>query len=684
VGVIFDSSNLRLDLFLNPNFRAAASGGIEFLNAGATSPSAVLSYGGAFSLGLPQSTASQSYSGFLQGDSAIGDYHYSTRILSQTVNGIALDQAMMARDVRDWTYVAGLFDDESIAPLVAGRLLGVSAETSFHLRSKPDTLYGTPIIIFVPRRGQVDIFRGTRLLASSHMEAGNQTLDTSALPDGAYDLTIKITDVGGGVQELHRYFIKSRDFAPDGQPYFHFDLGMREPYDASTTGLGKGPFVAHAATKMRTVDWLSLNLDLFYFGKILFVGPGAAALFDRFRLGVRGIESTRSDQAFSAYATAQLEPIFLRADFTALVSGLKPASGAIPNALDPVGIGFYQGTASIDYSKAAISMGASAGYRRQSGISQPVISSYIRLPLVREGPYNITLGLEAVRNGRENSILLHITAFQNPTTSGYSKSVDAGYRFGTQPGSPDVTAAINWQDTAAVGYDRNVQARAQHAFDQSLISLVGDYRGPEGRFEANLQGASAQTGALSALAGGQFFGNITVDEAGIEYGGGQTQSSAVIVIIQGGPPGAQFSVLVDGNPQGYAVAGEATPVPLLAYRRYLISIRPPIDQLLAMDLRAEEVTLLPGMVKRLVWSVDSVKVVIARILDHAGHPLDRARLTGAAGPAITGADGWVQMEVRDKAEIYALDEGGERACRITLPILTGPMLVLSLGDLNCS
>ncbi len=103
-----------------------------------------------------------------------------------------------------------------------------------------------------------------------------------------------------------------------------------------------------------------------------------------------------------------------------------------------------------------------------------------------------------------------------------------------------------------------------------------------------------------------------------------------------------------------------------------------------MDLRAEEVTLLPGMVKRLVWSVDSVKVVIARILDHAGHPLDRARLTGAAGPAITGADGWVQMEVRDKAEIYALDEGGERACRITLPILTGPMLVLSLGDLNCS
>jgi hypothetical protein len=38
-------------------------------------------------------------------------------------------------------------------------------------------------------------------------------------------------------------------------------------------------------------------------------------------------------------------------------------------------------------------------------------------------------------------------------------------------------------------------------------------------------------------------GNITVDEAGIEYGGGQTQSSAVIVIIQGGPPGAQFSVL---------------------------------------------------------------------------------------------------------------------------------------------
>jgi hypothetical protein len=683
VGVIFDAANLRLDVFLNPNFRAVAGGGTDFLNPGERLPSALLSYGGATSIGLPHAAASQNYAGFVQADAAVGNYHYSSRILSQTANGFALDTADVAMDVRDWTYIAGLFEDDAIIPLVAGRLFGASAETSFHLRAKPDSLYGTPVVIFMPRRAQVDVYRGTRLLSSTHMEAGNQTLDTSQLPEGAYDLTIRITDSTGTAQDQHRYFIKSRDFAPDGQPYFHFDLGMREPYDAASASLIKGPFVAHAATKIRTEDWLSLNLDMFYFGKILFAGPGAVAIFDNLRFGLHGIESTRHDHAATVYTTAQFDPFFFRADFTTLISGVKPTVLTLTHPLDPVGIGFYQGTVSIDYTKTALSMGISAGYRRQLGVSQPTISPYIRLPLIREGPYNVTLGIEATRSGRQNSILVHLVAFQTTTATGFAKSTDLGYRTGSQRGTPDVSVGLDWQDPTAIGYDLHMQARAQQAFDQSLISANSDYRGPEGRFEGNLQGAATKSGALSAVGGGQFFGNMTLDEAGIEFGGGETQSSAIIVVINGGPPGVRFSVLIDGNPTGYAVAGEATPVPLSPYRRYQISIRPPIDQLLAINLRAEDVTLLPGMVKRLVWSVDAVKVVIARILDLSGQSLEHVRLDGASGPAVTGDNGWVQMEVRDKAEIYALDPSGARICRITLPNLNVETLVVSAGNLSC-
>jgi hypothetical protein len=683
VGVIFDATTLRLDVFINPTLRATQGAGIEFLKAGSNAPSALMSYGGALSLGLPRSAGSQNYSGFVQADAARGDYHYSARLLSLSNHDLALDIATIAKDVRDWSFTAGLLDDEAIPPLVAGRLLGASAETSFNLRSKPESLYGTPIILFVPRRAQVDIFRGARLLSSRQMEAGNQTLDTSDLPEGAYDLTIRLTDAGGAVQIQHRYFIKSHDFAPDGQPYFHFDVGMREPYDAATGALIQGPLVAHAATKARALDWLSLNLDLFYFGRTLFAGPGMVAVLDGVRVGLRGIESTRHDQAFAAYALAQLDPLFFHADITGLMSGLQPKGAAALHPLDPVGPGFYQGTIAVDYARTALSMGISAGYRRQSGVSQPIVSPNLRVPILQTGPVNLVLALEATWTGRATTVLFHLTAFENPTTGGISRSADAGYRFGNGRGSPDISAAVNWQDPNAIGFDRQVQARAQQAFDQSLVALIGAYRGPEGRIEANLQGAATKQGALSGLAGGQFFGTVTFDDGHIDFGGTQTQASAIVVVIDGGPPGSRFSVLINGAPIGYAVAGEATPVPLTPYRRYQISLRPPLDQLLAMDLRAEEVTLLPGMVKRMTWTVDAVKVVIARIVLADGQPLSRVVLAGAVGPTITGEDGWVQMEARDQAQIIALDHLGARRCHITMPDLKGAGLVVNAGDLIC-
>jgi hypothetical protein len=193
--------------------------------------------------------------------------------------------------------------------------------------------------------------------------------------------------------------------------------------------------------------------------------------------------------------------------------------------------------------------------------------------------------------------------------------------------------------------------------------------------------SSAKT--KSIYAGVEFDRSIAIGDGAFARGGSEVQTAAVVVAIGGGTPGTRFSVLVNGNPLGYAVAGDSTPVPLAPYRTYLISLRPPGDELMALTTRTERVTLLPGMVKRLSWSAETVTVVVARLVDGEGRALADRRIEGAAGPAATGAEGWAQMEVR-KAAVLSLPESGDApACKVALPPLPADKMFVSLGTLAC-
>ena len=158
---------------------------------------------------------------------------------------------------------------------------------------------------------------------------------------------------------------------------------------------------------------------------------------------------------------------------------------------------------------------------------------------------------------------------------------------------------------------------------------------------------------------------------------------AVVVVVNGGRAGTRLAVLVNGNPVGYAMAGKATPVPLMPYRNYQISIRPPSDELISLNAGTEQITLLPGMVRRLEWSVDSAKVVIMQVIELTGIKLDGLRLEGALSPAILGEDGWVQIEARANSVLEVQDRKGKTLCTLQMPDLETPGLVLMLGPQIC-
>ena len=65
------------------------------------------------------------------------------------------------------------------------RMYGFGVGSQLDSRADGDQIAGAPLVVFLAHRSQVDILRDGRLLSSRFYDAGNQTLDTAYLPQGA-------------------------------------------------------------------------------------------------------------------------------------------------------------------------------------------------------------------------------------------------------------------------------------------------------------------------------------------------------------------------------------------------------------------------------------------------------------------------------------------------------------------
>ncbi|MTI11712.1 TcfC E-set like domain-containing protein, partial [Sansalvadorimonas verongulae] len=105
-------------------------------------------------------------------------------------------------------------------------LLGGRVATSDSTRLDTQFTGGTPLDVFLPTRGRVELRRDGKLLASQFFEAGNQALNTSSLPDGAYNLDIRIIDdLGVEVSRETRFFAKQNRLPAPGEWTWFMEAG---------------------------------------------------------------------------------------------------------------------------------------------------------------------------------------------------------------------------------------------------------------------------------------------------------------------------------------------------------------------------------------------------------------------------------------------------------------------------
>jgi hypothetical protein len=270
---------------------------------------------------------------------------------------------------------------------------------------------------------------------------------------------------------------------------------------------------------------------------------------------------------------------------------------------------------------------------------------------------------------------------------GYSVSSTAGRRSISGDGDSrpaswravgDTTAHFAYGDedgtdiALAGGLAREIDSTTAHA-EGSVYSRLGSLRGEVSRdFEGSKLtqfGLSLQTGAVA-------------NRDDFVLGGRNLEESGVVISIDGSARDAQFDVLIDGQPRGRVKAGDRLPVFLRPYHAYSVRLRPVDAASVWFDASARELTLYPGNVEHLRWSVENLLTVFGRAVREDGTPVADAMVTSKKGIGQSNSEGYFQIET-SASDVLSFDSGNGKACNIIVEGLGQERDWASLGKVIC-
>lgn len=656
LGIILDRDNLRLDLFVNPQLLAVAAPVEETYLPPPAEGASLINAVGAVVSGTTEGRDSTLHDvsdrllvGFGQ-SRLIAEFGHSSG------HGFRSEEVVFEKDVPEKRLLAGAFSVANGELIGRQKLLGVGIETQIETRADREDILGAPVVVFLSQRSKVDILRDGRILSSRAYEAGNQRLDTSALPDGAYEITLRIAEAGGGQREETRFFSKSRRIPSLGRQDFFAFAGLRID-DPLSLKPSDTPFI-QAGIARRLTRHLALDAIATLAGGEAGIQAGGTLITPvvTVRAAVLGTSDGSSGGLLQVSSSgfgrlnfnAELRRLDLVRDARGLASvapvrfDLADRSRSFPSGTAD---SFWQAAATVSYGTGDFQLFGSAFYRRNDGEA----SSYgfgpsVRWEFLQRDALRLAVDGNAVATERGTTGYVGVSL--SLVGRNRSLSASAGPRLssvrseadglaGTLSGSLQATDFIDGELNLAAGYERQPGLNALNASGQlreEALSLAADviHSDDRGRSQTRFS-ASAQT-VLAVGPGAAAFHSRTSSE------------SMVVARVRGARESDRFEVLVNDSPAGAVSGAEALTLSLPSYRAYDVRLRAIGGELVAYDGSTRRIGLYPGNVQVLEWDARPIRVIIGRLLFDDGSPVAGARVRAPGGLAETDPQGNFQIE----------------------------------------
>ncbi len=696
-AIVFDARRFVATIVINPRLLVVREVVADrYLVPGRDAPSLVDSIGGALAGGDGQRAL---YAIRNRAIVAFGPARLASEASYSSGQGASLDTLVAQLDRGDVRYTAGVTYAPGADLVGRRRIVGVGVASQFDTRTDRTVMTGTPLVVFLSQRARVDLSAGGRLVSSHDYEAGNQTLDTSGLPDGSYPVEIRIQEIGGAARTEQRFFTKSAGLPPPGRTLFFADAGLiAVDRPGALLAVGRIPLATIGAAR-RLGTRLAWDAAVMATDRKLLAEIGASWFTDAFQARAALLGSSDGDTgallaANSASGGRIGYAIDLRHVGTHGRRPLIPLDTVIGDAfsLETVqtearqfdATSYTQLSATLSARIARAQLGLSGYWRRDAGRSTSyAIGPTLHVPLLQRRRAQLTVDGSFAETDRGRSVTVGLRFQLLGERS--SLTASAGAQTGESgsgrhlAGLAEIGGALQRD---VLGGRLDAAGLVQQGSDGTLVQGGIDQRGPTGYLAANVTHRADR--AESGTQYGLTVQTVAVATRGALAIGARDQNDAAIVVRIGGPArGTRFQVLLDDAPVGVIRPGGRLAISLAPYRRYTVRVRPIGGALVAFDAQPRVVDVFPGSVAALRWTASPVLALFGRLVRPDGRPVADADVAATGGAiAATDGQGWFQIQAAGDAVLSARTGDGT-TCRATLSARATDKDYTALGAVPC-
>lgn len=614
--------------------------------------------------------------------------------------GPQLDTLRAELDSPGWRYSAGAMWSLAGSFISRRKLLGFEAATQTDTRLDKDNLKGTPLAVFLEQRSRVDIMRDGRILASRIYDPGNQLLETSMLPDGVYEVTLRILGINGASREERQFFSKNAYMPPPGQTLFSASAGLLVSEQRQAFPRLTDTPLLHVRIARSIAPNLAADINAMATNQIGAIELGGTFQSRTLQLRAAALVSSRGDRGIlaqlSSHGTGRFNFNFdlRRVSIGKLAADLPGTAAADQGQASlfapPASLllaaprSFAQATGSVSYSLPRAQLLANGYYRRERGQAADYsIGPSLRINLLERATWQMALNADAAftSRGRSGYVGLNLQLLR-PRSNFMAR---AGARFSANDQTPrraagaiGLSGAISRTTGSgelelAGGYERDSE--------RDIVNLSAQLRGDKGNFGGQVsKGLGSQSPPLQYSLGLQT--TVAVRGKALGLTGTRRGDGAVLLKVTSDEPDARFEVLVNDAASGELSAGQQMLLTLPAYRTYDVRIRPAGQHIMQVDTGTRALSLFPGSVVSLDWHAARRLPVFGQLILANGKPIRSAAIRAGQTASMTDEAGFFQLEASAGIEIEARLPGGGR-CLATVPALPQGARYAKLGLLEC-
>lgn len=667
LSAIYDDNQLRVDLFF-----AAGVQSIQSLHTDQFLPGPTNKNSSILTLSAVASDIKDQDSGLDLGARSIfgygrGNFKASADYNSRTEQ-YNIRELNLTHYLDNYALVAGTAASPEGGALPSIDIIGLGLSTSYETRIDLEQVFGTELVVFLQRRSLVQLDIDGRVYSGASYEAGNQALDTSALPDGTYDVNILIIDPVTGNRTETRTFTKSAQIPPKSETVWAFAAG--EIVDTNASGSlpkSESATLLSASMARRVNDQSAVRLGILNHDKYPLFQAEYFYLGKQFLLQFGSSVGNENTLATSSNVSLNYKGLQLSLNHKRFSSDVIRPEESYLESFYPSN--FEQWGLAANKSFGKFSFGANGNFRRNLNDSDDAFDRQFVLYLRRQFKHRhqlrsyIDINLEEAQNKTQLNFKWNVYFKRNRWKSSVSTELqtdsDRAVReaFGLDINlDSDPDNATKWSlgghthyadDTKTLGADLDIKTsklKAHVSTEWSESALTNDKHNTI---------ASAIT-------------HIGFDKLGASLGGADYTQAGVIVDVQGEPQGALFDIHVNKTKMGTGSIGQSSFIGLRPFEQYELKLIPKSVLSNGLAEQIYDFTLFPGSIERIQIVAVRKILLLATLVTETGDLVQNAIIKTDDNQLLVKEDGFIQAELTVGDSVSVRLQNGS-SCSFVVP-----------------